>query len=179
MIELSVATGCAAILFISILVLTVFTARTYSMVTNYVEMDAKSRNTIDTISREIRDSTALLAFSTNNPSYLLFTNATAQKLVRIEYNANTGMVTYQETGSSIKTNLVQCDKWGFELYSRYPDITSTNISFYPCTNSSGVLDPSFCKLVNLSWTCSRKILSSKLNTESVLTAQIVLRNKVK
>ncbi len=49
--------------------------------------------------------------------------------------------------------------------------------FYPATNSSGVYDPSICKLINMSWKCSRTILGSKMNTESVQTAQVVLRNK--
>jgi hypothetical protein len=32
------------------------------------------------------------------------------------------------------------------------------------------------KLVDVSWLCSRKILGRKVNTESVQTAKIVMRN---
>ena len=32
------------------------------------------------------------------------------------------------------------------------------------------------KLIDVSWKCSRKIMGEKLNTESVQTAKIVIRN---
>jgi hypothetical protein len=34
-----------------------------------------------------------------------------------------------------------------------------------------------CKLVSVSWICSRSILGSRLNTESVQTAKIVIRKQ--
>ena len=34
-----------------------------------------------------------------------------------------------------------------------------------------------CKLVDLNWRCSRQILQQKVNTESVQTAKIVIRNE--
>jgi hypothetical protein len=49
--------------------------------------------------------------------------------------------------------------------------------FFPATNSAGAYDLSVCKLINMTWKCSRTVLGSKLNTESVQTAQVVLRNK--
>jgi hypothetical protein len=49
--------------------------------------------------------------------------------------------------------------------------------FYPATNNAGALDLTICKVINMNWKCSRAILQQKINTESVQTAQIVLRNK--
>ena len=49
--------------------------------------------------------------------------------------------------------------------------------FFPATNTAGAYDLSTCKLINMTRKCSRTILGSKLNTESVQTAQVVLRNK--
>jgi len=40
------------------------------------------------------------------------------------------------------------------------------------------VDINACKLINMTWKCSRTIFGSKRNTESIQTAQIVLRNKV-
>jgi hypothetical protein len=38
-------------------------------------------------------------------------------------------------------------------------------------------DVSTCKLISVSWVCSRTILGSKINTESVQTAKIVIRKE--
>jgi hypothetical protein len=51
------------------------------------------------------------------------------------------------------------------------------VLYYPATNGTGVLDVNLCKLINLSWKCSRTIFAQKVNTESVQAAQIVLRSK--
>ena len=36
-------------------------------------------------------------------------------------------------------------------------------------------DPALCKVVQLSWTCSRKVLGKKSTTESVQSAKVVIR----
>jgi hypothetical protein len=75
------------------------------------------------------------------------------------------------------TVLTECDRWDFGLYQRTPLVTSSNVFYYPATNTAGTLDPKLCKLINLSWKCSRLVAAQKLNTESVQAAQFVLRNK--
>jgi hypothetical protein len=72
--------------------------------------------------------------------------------------------------------LTECDRWDFELYQRTPKSGGTYV-FYPATNIAGAYDLSICKLIDMTWKCSRTILGSKANTESVQTAQVVLRNK--
>jgi hypothetical protein len=73
--------------------------------------------------------------------------------------------------------LTECDAWNFALYQRTPYVTTTNVLYYPATNDAGVFDVNLCKLINLSWKCSRTIFAQKVNTESVQAAQIVLRSK--
>jgi len=82
-----------------------------------------------------------------------------------------------KTGESDLTALTECDTWNFALYQRTPYITSTNVLYYPATNGSGVMDVNLCKLISLSWKCSRTIFAQKVNTESVQAAQIILRSK--
>lgn len=172
LLELVIALFAAFLLAGAVVALTIFTAKAFAMIGNYADMDAASRNAIDTISREIRDASDLLAYSTNNPSYLLFTNATAGTATKVIYNADDRTVTVQKTGEGTRTFLTQCDSWDFSLYNRVPIISATNVTFYTTTALNQV------KLINLSWTCSRSVLGSKLNTEIVLTAQVVMRNKV-
>ena len=57
----------------------------------------------------------------------------------------------------------------FSLYQRNP-INGT-YDQYPTAN------PDTCKLVQLSWICSRNILGKKANTESVQSAKVVIRKQ--
>ena len=67
-----------------------------------------------------------------------------------------------------RTNLAGCDQWTFSMFQRTP---TNNWTFYPAS------DKSLCKLIQMSWKCSRTILGKKINTEEVMTAEVVLRNK--
>jgi hypothetical protein len=149
----------------------------YQAMGHYATMDNQSRNALDVISREVRDSSQLVAFSTNNPPYLRFTNSTAGVTVTISYSSN--CLYLAKSGQPTVTLLTGCDSWNFSLFGHAPLLTGGQLSFYPATNSSGYLDASLAKGVNMNWKCSRSILGSKLNTESVQTAQVVLRNKIR
>jgi hypothetical protein len=142
---------------------------------NYQNLNVKSYYALDLLSREIRNSNLLISY-TNNAS-LVLSNSTARngagQINIVTYDPTARTLTLQRTGQAITTNLTECDFWGFQLYSRAPDTNSfsTNILFTVATNAAD------CKLIQMSWKCSRQILGSKLNSESVQTAQIVLRNK--
>jgi hypothetical protein len=64
--------------------------------------------------------------------------------------------------------LVGCNPWSFTAYQRAP---LPNGSF---TNTS---DINLVKLISMSWTCARTNIIRNLNSESTVTAQVVLRNK--
>ncbi len=147
-------------------------ARSFACLGNYRDLDAKSMMALDVMGREIRGATALTAFSTNSATPY-FTLANGSTNITFTYYPTAGTVVMTKTGQSAITNLTGCDRWNFSFYTRAPNTNSfsTNITFYGTTDSTA------CKLIQMSWKCSRTILGSKLNTESVQTAQIVLRNK--
>ena len=181
LMELMIAVAIAVIVVGGVAVMMVYTEKSYAEVSNYTAMIEQSRNSLDVFSKDIRNASALVAFSTNNPSYLKLTNATLGVLYTITYDTNRSLVTIATSGQGTVTNLTGVDSWNFTLCSRAPDpINSTNdIMFCPATNIvTGQLDATFCKIIYLNWKCSRSILGVKLNTEDVQTAQIVLRNQV-
>jgi hypothetical protein len=179
LIEMLISVGLGTAMLTVVVFLTIYGARTFAAMGNYIDLDDQSRNAADVIGREIRDASAVMAYQTNLPTmWLKLTNATSATISVLTYDSNARMLTFQKTGQVTQTNLTQCDQWSFTLYDRAPLLTSTNILFHAATNGSGQLDPTFCKLINMSWKCSRTILGAKLTTESVQTAQIVLRNKV-
>jgi hypothetical protein len=178
LVEVMVATAIGMMVLASVASMSLYGARSSLALNNYTDLDSKSRYALDVISRELRQATAVTDFQINGTnSWLTVTNATQGVTVTLTYNANQRTVTLDKTGQQTLTNLTECDQCNFGLYQRTPWVTSTNVFFIPATNSSGAIDKSLCKLVSLSWKCSRSIMAQKVNTESVQAAQIVLRSK--
>jgi Tfp pilus assembly protein PilW len=173
LVEMMVATGVSLLLFAGIVALGMFTAKSFGMVGNYVDLDAQSRYAADVLGRQIRDANALVAYSTNNPAYLELTNPIGQTIT-ITYSNTPGTLTLAVSGLTAQTLLTHCNSWTFSLYNRAPITNSftNNIVFYTATNAAT------CKMIDMSWDCSRTILGSKFTTESVQTAEIVLRNQI-
>ncbi len=178
LMEMMVTLIAAMLIAGAVVSLGIFTSRSFYMMGNYTDLDSQSRNAVDLLGREIRNSSGLLSYYTGNPStYLWLTNASAGTSDVVAYNTSSDSLTLVKFYYSspqpplVKTLLTGCDVFNFSLYNRAPNITSTNITFYSATNASS------CKVINFSWKCSRKIFGTKLNTESVQTAQINLRNK--
>lgn len=157
--------------------LTTYATQSFIALANYQALDDQSRNTMDKVCRDLRECTAVLACQTNPPTLsLTLTNANQGQAIVLTWNSNGGSFIYSNSYYGAETNLTGCDNWTFALFQRTPLVTATNITFYPATNTSGQLSLPMCKLVDMSWHCSRTILGAKINTETVQTAQVVLRN---
>jgi hypothetical protein len=68
--------------------------------------------------------------------------------------------------------LTECTFLQFGTYQRNTTASLAN-AFVPVATSQ----PNLCKVVQLSWVCSRKILGKAANTESVQSAKVVIRKK--
>jgi hypothetical protein len=174
LVEASVAVGLGTLILAVVASLSVYSARTFSAMSNYVDLDMHSRNALDVISREVRQATAVIDRQTNaGVSYLTLTNTDTLTSFKISWVMDAATLYVQKSGQPRVAVLNGCDAWNVWLYNRAPNLDPTTLSFNAATNLAS------CKLVNMSWRCSRTILGSKINTESVQTAQIVLRNKVR
>jgi len=173
LIELMVGLGLGSIVMTMMASLTVYSSRAFYSMSNYVDLDVHSRNAVDVIGRELREATAVIDWKTNSGNrFLTLTNVTTANSATITWHKDAGTLVLSKRGQPDQTLLTGCDKWAMALYTRAPNLNSNGLSF----NTANTLDD--CKLVNMSWKCSRSILGSKINTETVQTAQIVLRNKV-
>jgi type II secretory pathway pseudopilin PulG len=181
LVELLVSATISVFVVGSIAMLCIISMQNFAATSNYVQMNDQSRNAVDRISREVRNATALIAYSTNNPQYLVLTNANkgTYSIITCDTSASMGTLVLSITGVPDATLLTGCTNFSFQLFNRAPVIGTTNLSFGSITNiKTGQPDPNFCKVINLNWACKRTILGSKLNTEVVQTAQVVLRNQV-
>jgi Tfp pilus assembly protein PilW len=135
---------------------------------NYGQLSNQSRLALDLMSRDVRQCTQVLSYSSNSVETLTFTNAFTATQVTYTYNPTNSLLTCDKTGQPTQIYLTGCEGWTVQFYQRTPQ---TNWVFFTTTNLAN------CKLINMTWKCSRSILGKKMNTEHVVTAELVLRNK--
>ena len=161
-LEMLVAGSLASLVFAATAMLWIFSARSFEALGNYGDLDRASRNALDLMSRDIRQTKGVTSYSPTSLTFQDWDNGA----LTYAYDANARTLTRQKSG--VNTLLLgQCDYLNFDISQRNP---SNNFSFYPATNAS------LAKLIDVSWRCSRTILGAKINTESVQTAKIVIRN---
>ena len=177
LVELMVGVAVGSLVLAMAGSLWLFGSRSFAAMGNYTDLDNKSRSALDLMSREIREATAVTSYDDHMPNKsLTVTNSMLGTGCTYAWGASTHSLVCQRPGQPDQVLLTGCDRWDFDLFQRVPQKGGA-YAFFPATNSAGVYDLSICKLINMSWRCSRSILGSRLNTESVQTAQVVLRNK--
>ena len=178
LVQLMVAVAVGSLVLATVAIVWIFCARSFVALGNYSDLDAKSRYAIDCMLRDIRTATQVVSFqNTGTSRWLQVTNAQlAGAGITYSWDSTSRNLVCQKTGDSDRTYLTECDLWDVQIYQRTPHTIGTYV-FYPATNVAGIYDPSLCKLINMTWKCSRTILGNKVNTENVQTAQVVLRNK--
>ena len=163
LIEVMVASGLAVLVLFVVVILSMFSSRSFAAIANYVQMDQISQMALDKMSREVRQArrvTAVagdrLAFEDNDRNPVSFVyNAQDKTLVRIG-------------GGETNIYLKGCDSLSFTNYQ------GTIIS-----NTFNAYNPAFVtntRLIKVTWVCSRAIFGARVNTESVQSAKITLRN---
>jgi hypothetical protein len=168
LIEVMIAVAIAGMVMALVMTLYLFGMRSFGAIGNYAEMDAKSRQALDLMLREVRQSSTVVGFQTNGPTPWLsvaYTNAPGITNTFV-WDSTTNGFTWTKTGRAPRTLLSGCTKWSFACYQRAPNSDGTFV-----TTPTGKRT----KLINLSWTCSRTNVG-QITTESMVTAEVVLRN---
>jgi len=140
------------------------TGRSFAEIVNYVDLDHINRLAIDNLSREIRQVKFLTSF---DPARLTFVDNDNQQLT-YEFSPTDRCLT--RTKDDV-TSLVlsDCDSLQFAMFQRTPLTNSYNL--IPVTEATN------CKVISITWSCSRSLFGRRANTESAQVARIVLRNK--
>ena len=170
LIELLVAVAAGSLVLTFVVVMFISGQASYVGLGNYAELSNQSRLALDWLSRDVREATQVVSWQSNAASAtLVLTNANKGIQTAYTWNTTNGILSCSRTGQANQTCLTGCDSWSFSFYQRNPN---NNWTFYPATNLAQ------CKLINMSWKCSRQVIGRKINTENLVTAQVVLRNKL-
>jgi Tfp pilus assembly protein PilW len=164
-VELMVTTAAGMLALGSVGALSIYTARSFAAMSNYMELDKKSRNALDRMTQVVREADGVTEFDSHNVelSYhgmpLSFT-----------YSPTAKTLTMVDTNGAPRLLLQDCEYLKFEAFQR--NSVGGTYDQYPA--SSDVNDT---KLIQVSWICSRSVLGKILNTESVQSAKIVIRKQ--
>jgi Tfp pilus assembly protein PilW len=162
-LELMVASALGLLACLAIMMLTIFSSRSFIAIANYVHMDERSQLALDKMSREIRQTRRLIEFT---PTTMTFQDADDKQLQFLFDQKARQLVRVQ--GGVTNIYLSDCDALEFSNFQRTP--ISNSFDAYETAYVTNT------KLVQVSWTCSRKILGAKMNTESVQSSKICIRN---
>ena len=170
--EVSVAIAVSGIILTALLTFTSYAARSFAGMENYVDLEQKSQNALDVMTSEIRQTLCLTNFGTRTlasgqtvTNSLTFLDSDGTELNYIYTND----VLIRSKGSVRTMLLTNVDYLTFQLYQRNPKSNQW------AQFDAG--DIATCKLISLSWICSRTLLGTRLNTESVQTAKIIIRKE--
>jgi Tfp pilus assembly protein PilW len=165
LVEYIVAIGIGGILLAALMQVVFYTGRSFAALMNYTELDRYSRNALDQMVYKIREADELKSYNSNR---LVFSYWKTNELI-YEYSPTDRTLTETLNGRS-KTLLKGCDLLTFSIYQR--NTAAGTFNHFPATITNSAV-----KLVQMSWTCSRDVLGARINTESVQSAKIVLRNQ--
>src|SRR5262249_8142725 len=143
-----------------------FTTSSFSFaaISNYMVMDRASRNALDQMSRDIRNSADLTNFTS---SRLIFNYAGSTNLI-YNYDQTSGQLTSWKTGDA-KTNILLTGVTNlvFTVYDNIPLSGGTNATTTLTSKAKGV---------GVSWKCAQTNVTRRAS-EDMQQAMIVIRNK--
>jgi hypothetical protein len=165
LVETMIATVIGSLVFTALILMGVYTTRSFAALGNYMELDKKSRNALDRMTQVIRESDGVMSWSNHE----LVLSYHTQPLI-FTYDKGQKKLFMTETNGTQRSLLDGCDFFDFQIFQR----TSVAGVYdqYPIT-----ADEAVAKIVQISWVCSRSLIGELINSESVQSAKIVIRKQ--
>ncbi len=162
-LEMMFALAIGSVVMAGVMETWLITSRSFAAMANYCDLDDQSRNALDNITRDLRQSKVVSYYSTNTLTCSNIDGTT------FTYGWDpASQIVYKSQRGQTNVLLTGCTYLCYQIFFRNP----TNLFWFPYTATN---QPSLTKLVQVDWCCSRRILN-QYNTESMETAKIVLRN---
>jgi hypothetical protein len=163
-VEMLMATGLGALIATALVTMLIFAMRSFAAMTNYTDMQMASRLALDEMAKEVRQTRSVSAWTTNSVSLIDSSGNTVQYV----YNPTAQTLSYI-AGGQTNVYLTNCSSLTFYIYQNTV-ISNTFDAYAPAFVSNA-------RLLQVTWTCYRQIMSTAANTECVQSAEIVLRNR--
>ena len=164
LVEFLFATCIGFVVLAAIAITSLYSARSFAALKNYLDLDEHNHLALDHMSREVRQVHQLTAYDSTSLTFEDFDGLPLQ----YRYDAPSKALV-RTKGQETSTLLTGCDSIQFQIYQRTP--ISNKFEPYLTTNIATA------KLIELRWNCSRQILGAKANTENMQSAIIAIRQK--
>ena len=162
--ELLVAVTVGLTLLLAAIQFYCFSLRSFVAMANYTTLNNQSRNASDVLAREIRSAVFVVSATTNQ----LVLYAPDGTNVSYTYDA-AGRSLTRTKGGMDQTLMKDLDSFIFSLYQRPASNSSYNQ--FPAATANNA------KLVSFQWSCSRRVVGTEADSESIQTALVSLRNQ--
>lgn len=166
LVEIMVASAIGSLVLLATTSLTVYTARSFASVANYVDMDQHNRQALDRLAFEIRQADGVADTCATNKLVLMNGGVVDSTY---DYDGTARTLTRTKGGAS-EVLLTGCNQLTFSYFSR--NTVANTFDQFPPTNNMAVV-----KLVMVDWQCSRKLYGVNANTDTAHSAKIVIRHK--
>jgi len=174
MVELMMALAVFAIAGLALVMIFMFSVRSYAAMANYAVLDQYNRQAMDQVTYELRQAKNVADYQSNATSRSLSITNGDGLLVTYVFDANMQQVRRQASDGTSKVLLTNCNLLDFGLYMRPP--TNGTFDVYPVQSGSNWQQT--VKVVQLSWKTSMMISPiAKVNSEDIQTARIVIRKQ--
>lgn len=157
------------------LVLWAYASKNTASLLGYMELSTASKNALNVMSQQIRNAKSVSSCSPEklvlivpggtvaSPRTMTYSFDRTNQLLRQTYLRTS---TQKET----KTLLTGCTNFAFSVFQRTP----LSNSFLLRTNGFSTND---ARVVQMQWTCLRKVTGSKSSLENQVSAKVVIRNQ--
>jgi len=164
LIEFLFAVAIAGVILGQVCLLWFYSSRSFAAQMTYADMDQRSQRALDTLTQNIRQCKALTNFTTTRITFRDYDDKA------LTFTFDKGVLMRVKSGTQPKMLLTNCISGEFAMYMRTP--VPGGFDNYPTT------DPLLCKLVEVRWTCSKRLSpTAPTTTESMQSARIVMRVK--
>ena len=163
LVEMMVGIALGSLLLLGVASMYLFSLKSFTSMSNYIQLNARNRYASDRVTRDIRSATGV-------------TRATSQQLV-LRFGGADLTYNYDEDAGTLTRSYLEQDEvllrgvnsLSFSLYQR-----PTNGAAY---EEFSVATATNAKLVGFQWECSRKVYGTQKNSQSLEAAIVKIRNK--
>lgn len=151
-----------------------FGSRTCAALFSYVELSSMSKFALDRVSQQIRNASRVEGCAVDR-LVISVPPDTGTGTVQVIYAYNKTNQTFTQTmvtssNKQVTTLLTGCTNFQFAVYQRTPQYNSSAL----ITNAWST---NTAKVVEMRWTCVRKLTGDKNNIETQASAKVVMRNR--
>ena len=165
-VETLIAIGVGSLIVTVLASLTVYSSKSLVSMSAYTDLNQNSREALDSMTKEIRQSRGLAHRTPTSLEFLIDTNGTAT----VKYVWDPVTQTFSEIRSGVtKVLLNDCTFWTNSIFQRTPESNSWNLVSASTETQA--------KLIQLTWVCARQNVNLT-QSESVQSMKIVIRKKI-